>query len=151
MASAIKFNPSAMSAKYQLAMPFDRKAWVLSMNESLVYNDDEYHLELHITVQGGRDAEYIMTPQIRTYGLAFGIVTMKEFIDWEREMEANVEKLTDQLQAKIDYMQTHYVMDHEACSIDTMTLLQWYQQACEMANHFMAIVNLGLIKLHVTM
>lgn len=150
MASQIKFNPSAASAKYQLSQQFDRKAWILSMNESLVHEGDEFHLELHITVEGGRDAEYIMTPRIRAYGESFEIVTMKEFIDWERNMVDNTDTTEGQLQAVIDYMATHYVMDHKACSIDTMTLLAWYQKACEMANHFMAIVNLGLIKLHVT-
>ena len=111
MAGEIKFNPSTLDAKYQLSQQDFSKAWILSLNEPLAHGDNEYHLSLHITVQHGRDAMYIMTPQVSAYGEMFDIATMKEFIDWERNMVADTESTEDQLQAMIDYMGTHYVMD----------------------------------------
>lgn len=151
MASEIKFEPSVELAKYQLSQQFDRKAWVLGLNERLVHDDTEYHLDLHITVSHGRDALYIMVPRLSEMGSAYPIVTMKDYLDWHECMMAHTDDEEQQLRHEIEYLQTHYVIDHKACPLPDHVLLKWYQKACDMANHMKAIINLGLIGLHVTM
>lgn len=151
MASEIKFEPSVELAKYQLSQQFDRKAWVLGLNETLMHDDTEYRLDLHITVLHGREALYIMTPRLSEMGSAYPIVTMKDYLDWHECMVDNEGDEEQQLRHEIKYVQTHWIMEHKSCPLPDHVLLKWYQLACDMANHMKAIINLGLIGLHVTM